>query len=404
MARAKPQSAKDRGLRWGEGSVTERAQTDSPSRWQARWPEQQPDGSVKHRAETFDTLDEAEDHLRKMSRDKRDGRYVAPSAMTVADLITEHLDRASDRLTARTVRTYRDRADTMILPYLGTKRVSHASTLDLQRWIDGLSRAGFQPRTVHSAVAVLTGAFREAATLGIIDRNTADGIRRPTIKNVDIQTWTETEARYVLRSVKDDPIFGALYHLAIAIGPRPGELRALSWDHVDLEAGRVTICRTITRNKEKSEVIINRTKSGKPRTIALAPETVAILRRHRTGQTERRLAANEWQDLRLVFDRGDGHWIYQSGWWRFHQDICGKLGIKAIRHHDLRHTFATLMLERNVHPKIVSEILGHASIEMTLNLYSHVSVEMQEAALHALGAALVADTDDEGKHNDGVNA
>jgi integrase len=239
----------------------------------------------------------------------------------------------------------------MIDPTIGRKPLQSLTPLDVQRWIDGLARHGFKPSTVHAAVAVLMGALREAALLGITDRHVGQGIRRPKLGQVSSTTWAAPEIKRVLAAVAGDELWSALYHVAIATGMRPGELRGLKWDCVDLDRGLVTERRTITKDVDGHEVIADRTKSKQARTVALAPHFVEVLRWHRIRQHERRLAHASWHQTDVVFDRGDGQFVNLSSWQRFHRALCERAGVPQIRAHDIRHTYATLLMERNVHPR-----------------------------------------------------
>ena len=377
------------GQTWGEGWVKERTRADGTVTFQARWYDADGTRPGEH-AKTFPTRDAAEDHLRAIRRAKRDGRYRPPSAMTVSDLVAEYVDRAASRISERTVLTYRARARRMIDPTIGRRALDGLAPLDVQRWIDALGRQGFAPSTVHAAVAVLMGALREAALLGITDRHLGQGVRRPALGRPTATVWTEAEARRVLAAVRDDPIYGALYHLALATGMRPGELRALKWADVDLDAGVVTVRRTISKGADGSEVIADRTKSKRPRAVAVAPPIAERLRWHKARQAERRLASDRWRDAGVVFDGGDGHWIWQGPWQRWHRAMCARVGVPVIRCHDLRHTSATLELATGTHPRVVSERLGHSTVTMTLDRYTHVSHETQRVAAEALAGRLFA--------------
>lgn len=380
------------GLKWGEGSIRSRARAGGTETHQARWLEQ--DGAATRlRSKSFATLAEAEDHLRSVLRAKEEGRYRPPSTWSVAELVRDYIDRAlaAGRITERTALTYRKRAVSMIDPTIGKRRVEQLVPLDVQRWIDGLTRGGFAPSTVHAAVAVLMGTLREAALLGVTDRHLGQGVRRPALGRPDATAWTADEVRTILNAVDGEPRFGALYWVAITTGLRPGELRAVKWQDVNLETGVLTVRRTITKDVDGHEVIADRTKGKTTRAVALAKPVVDRLRRHKTIQTERRLAAETWQDHGLVFDRGDGHWMYASHWDRFHRQLCGSTGVPLIRLHDIRHTSASLELEQGTHPRIVSERLGHKTVAMTLDRYSHVSAALQRSAADALAERLVGD-------------
>lgn len=379
-----------RSRQWGEGTITERPRADGTTAFLARWLDTS-GISPKERAKTFPSRDAAEDFLKETHRAKRDGRLRSPATMTVSELVAEYIDRASSRISERTVLTYQDRAATMIAPTIGRRKLDTITPLDVQRWIDQLGKQAFAPSTIHAAVAVLMGALREAALLGITDRHLGQGIRRPSIGRPVTATWTEAEVKRVLKAVRDDARFGALYHVAIATGLRPGELRALKWADVDLESGAIHVRRTISKDAHGSEIIADRTKSKTSRAVAISPAIVARLKWHRARQRERQLQHESWQTLDLVFDRGDGHWLYQSHWQKFHRALCERVGVSVIRAHDLRHTSASLELETGTHPKIVSDRLGHSTIAMTMDRYSHVSVALQRSAANALSDRLMDD-------------
>jgi integrase len=124
-------------------------------------------------------------------------------------------------------------------------------------------------------------------------------------------------------------LFGALYTVALATDMRPVELRALQWKNVDLERGIIQGRATISRDEDQSEQIVARTKRGPGRAVAIGEAVVHKLRWHKAGQAERRLAPSDWQDHGLVFDRGDGHWLYQSQWLRRHKDLCEQADVPA---------------------------------------------------------------------------
>ncbi len=349
----------------------------------ARWR----DGEAK-RSRTFVSREQAEAYLLSVVQDKRAERYVEPSAVTLGVWIGECCERWADRLTERTIRNYRERARTMIDDRIGRRRLVDVTGMDVQRWVDGLRRDGFAPSTIASAVAVVSSACRDAVVLGVIERNPVSGVRRPGVVRTATQVWDADQVRDVLRMIGDDPVWRVLYVLALSTGMRPGELRALGWQDVDLAAGTIRVARTITRNAAGSEVIGADTKTHRVRSVAIPSHVVEVVRWHRARQRERQLVSASWQDHGLVIDRGDGHWLYQSGWQRYHLLLCLMAGVPFIRAHDLRHSFATLMLEQGVPAKVVAEALGHSSIEITLDRYSHVSVDMQRQASDALGERL----------------
>jgi integrase len=180
-----------------------------------------------------------------------------------------------------------------------------------------------------------------------------------------------------------------LYVVALTAGLRLGELLALRWRDVDLQAGMLQVRGTLQR--AGSDLVVAEPKTAHSRRqVALATTAVEALRRHRVTQAEERLRLGAaWQDLDLVFSSEAGGYIDESrlrrnSFW----PLLERAGLPRIRFHDLRHTAATLMLRRGVHPKIVAEMLGHAQVSVTLDLYSHVTPTMQREAAEAMDALL----------------
>ncbi len=179
-----------------------------------------------------------------------------------------------------------------------------------------------------------------------------------------------------------------LYVLAVTTGMRLGELLALRWANVDLPNHRLSIRGTLTRGEDG--LAVTETKSGRARVVLLTAAAVDALHPHRTAQAAERLrAGTAWSDLDFVFTNELGRPLDPSNVrLRSFRPAVERAGLPRIRFHDLRHTAATLMLGEGVHPKVVSEMLGHAQIGITLDLYSHVTPTMQEAAVQALEALL----------------
>jgi len=177
----------------------------------------------------------------------------------------------------------------------------------------------------------------------------------------------------------------ALWRLALLTGMRRGEILGLCWADVDLERGSLAVRRTLIR-EEGGKWAYGTPKTAKGRRqIALPPSGVDSLRRHRVRQLEHRLALGEiYQENDIVFANGIGEPLHPNTLtWRYKR-LIAHAGVQAIRFHDLRHTSASLMLQNGEHPKVVQERLGHANIAITLDLYSHLTNDMQRDAAQRL--------------------
>ena len=177
--------------------------------------------------------------------------------------------------------------------------------------------------------------------------------------------------------------------LALNTGMREGELLGLRWKDVDLESHSIQVRASVQRVGGKLRILEPKTATSR-RQISLSKAAVRGLRRHRAAQSEERLrAGGTWEDQDLVFPNQVGRLLEASNMLRrSFRPLVARAAVPPIRFHDLRHTAATLMLSRGVHPKVVAEMLGHSQISITLDLHSHVTPTMQREATDAMDAVL----------------
>jgi integrase len=216
---------------------------------------------------------------------------------------------------------------------------------------------------------------------------------RVSVPGEEIKPLSSEECATFLEAARGERL-EALYVLATHCGLREGELLALRWEDVCLEDAKpaVLVRRTLTRGENgRGWVVGESTKSGQGRRVRLTRQAVSALKAHRKGQFEERLRlAGLWQDQSLVFPNETGSLFNPSNLRnRSFKRIKTRASVREdLRFHDLRHTCATLLLSEGVNVKVVSELLGHASITITLNTYSHVLPDMQDSAAAAMEAAL----------------
>jgi integrase len=206
-------------------------------------------------------------------------------------------------------------------------------------------------------------------------------------------TWSAEQLHIFLAHVVDDP-HAALWRLAAMTGMRRGELVALRWRDVDFDAARVTVVRQLAKGGGAVEAGPTKTRRSR-RLISVDPRTIEALREHRKEQLATRLMVGRaYEDHGLAFCRPDGHPLHPDRLTQLFRQHCRAAGLPYIRLQGLRHTNATLMLGAGVHPKVVQERLGHSSIAITLDVYSHAIPGMQENAAMQV-AALIDAPDDE---------
>ena len=348
-----------------EGSIKQRAD----GLWEARV--SLPGG--KRKSYYGKTRREAQDKLRGALRDLDAGLDPAAGRQTVERFLGQWLS-ASVRpsVKVKTYEGYEGIVRVRVVPRLGRVPLARLTPLDLQGLYADLEAAGLSRRSVHHTHRALHRAFGQAVRWGLLARNPCDGATPPQPARPEMRVLDQGQVAVLLDATRDHPAH-ALYVLAVTTGMRIGELLGLRWDDVDLGGSRLVVRRALQRQNQAGLVFVEPKTGRSRRAIVLSQRTVAALRQQRARQLERRLVAGEaWRDQGLVFSNTVGGPADPS-WQRavFYEALRGA-GLPAIRFHDLRHTAATLLLAQGVHPKVVSEMLGHATITLTLDTYSHL--------------------------------
>jgi integrase len=275
-----------------------------------------------------------------------------------------------------------------LIPTLGRVRLTDLQPQHLRAlYADRLAK-GLSATTVGHIHAVLHSALKGAERDGLVPRNVAALVSRPRVVRREMKTLSPDETRAFVQAASGDRL-EAFYIVAVTTGMRLGELLALRWRDLELDASRLSVCATLQRTGQGFEFAETKTPQSRRR-VALGSTAVAALRRHRAVQNAERLAAGPaWQDHDLVFANEVGGPLDGSNLQRrSFLPLLKRVALPRIRFHDLRHTAATLLLGRGVHPKVVSEMLGHSQIGVTLDLYSHVTPTMQRDATAAVDAIL----------------
>lgn len=358
--------------------------------WRARWSFIDSGGVRRHRTETRPTRKEVESILTKAQHELRSGTYVEPSPQPTGEYMTGWLDRMRHHW--RSDSTYFNRQDAWKRygkPMLDAVPLRDLTVTRIQAVFDAMTARGLGHGSVVSIQRVLNQALTDAVALGLVARNPVIGTKLPAATNVPARHWSPEEASRFLGATTDDPDAG-LWTLMLYTGIRIGEALALRWSEVDLAKGTARIVRTISRDAEGREVIVEGTKTdASRRSIALVPACVAALKRHRVTQHETRLALGPgWHDLDLVFPTQDGRARHREAIRVRLRTLCRAHAVTVISPHGLRHTAATLALAQGTHPKLVQELLGHGTIAMTLDLYSHSVEGMQRDAAERIADAL----------------
>ena len=220
---------------------------------------------------------------------------------------------------------------------------------------------------------MLHKALQTAVKWGLASRNVADGVDIPRARRIEMQTWDEDDVARFLEAAKDSPYY-ALFYTALFTGMRRSELLALRWCDVDFIFSQVSVSRSLHQLRDGSYVFTQPKSAKSRRTIALSPSANITLKEHKDKQgVQRSLLGISLKDDDLIFSTVERKPLRPNTVSRAWTIMAARSGLKVIRLHDARHTHASLMLKQGVHPKIVQERLGHATIAVTLDTYSHVA-------------------------------
>lgn len=336
------------------------------------------------------TKKDAEKRLSDLLHQLDTGTFMKPGKTTVAEFLERWLkDYAWPNLAPRTAEGYESIIRQHLIHSLGSIALTQLRPEHLQRYYSEKLSGGrydgkgaLNPTTVSHHHTCLHRALKMALQWGLVSRNPADAITPPRPQRSQMQTMNEYEFQTFLEAARGTPYY-SLFHLDLSTGMRRSELLALRWADVDLDLiqGEVSVTRSLHHLRDGS-MIFRAPKTAKGRRmIALPPQAVKVLKEHRQKQTlERAMLGIPLTDDDLVFSQPDGKALLPDTVSHAWTKLVARAGLKHFRLHDARHTHASLLLKQNVHPKIVQERLGHATISTTLDLYSHVAPGLQEAA------------------------
>jgi integrase len=355
-----------------------------------------PDGKRRRRGVGgFKTKREAKAAEAEALRRIRDGVYVEPSRLTVGAYLTEMwLPSMASQVRATTLGGYRHNVRAYLVPRLGDISLQRLTTARVGAFYGELVTSGglggrpLSPKTVRYVHTTLRRALRDAVADGLVVRNVAAQARPPRARGVEMHTWTAEQVGTCLASVREDRLYPAWLLLA-TLGMRRGELLGLRWVDVDLTSGRIAIRHTLVMVDGKPATAEPKTAKGR-RSLTLALEVLETLRAHRAHQAAERLSwGTSYTDSGLVITTEDGRPFHPETLSGLFVRQAKRAGLPPIRLHDLRHSVASILLARGVHPKVVSEMLGHATIALTLDTYSHVIPSLQQEAASVVAAAVL---------------
>ncbi|MCK1289916.1 tyrosine-type recombinase/integrase [Bradyrhizobium sp. 30] len=332
---------------------------------------------------------EAQKEIARLITELADERFQEPSKTTLEQFFERWLTHMTSQVDERTHIGYAEKARKNINPLLGSTLLTRLRPEQIsQAYAQALAsgrrdgKGGLSPRTVHHMHRILKQALGQAVKWGLLKQNPCDAVDPPRVEKREMLTFDTTQTADALSEMRRTRFLIA-YLLAAICGLRRGEIAALRWKNVDLDAGVLKIVQT-TRQIGKA-VTYKPVKNTKGRPVALSGLMLEELKAHWAKQAEELLRFGvKLAGDSFVFAQPDGSPIKPGSVTNEWKRLVKKYALPRIRFHDLRHTHATAMLASGVHPKIASERLGHSSIAITLDLYSHVLPNMQAHAIQTM--------------------
>ena len=324
------------------------------------------------------TKREVQDRLTAYHAQMMTGTFVQPSRMTVAVHLEKWLaDAVQSSVRPTTFRSYSGIVRNHIVPRIGGCNLTEVTPLRVQTFYADLERSGVSPRSRQLVHAVLHCSFINAVKLGLLLKNPCASVSKPRVPKKTMRVLSPDQVRTLINASRKGRL-SSLYVLAVTTGLRQGELLGLQWTDINLEDGSLQVRHTLQEYGGELNLAEPKTPSS-CRRVDLPMFVVASLREHRKEMLAER-HPGPW-----VFCDTDGGPLRKSNLTRRDfKPLLEAAGLPPIRFHDLRHTAATLLLAQGVHPKIVQERLGHSSIAITLDIYSHVLPSMQRDAAQRL--------------------
>lgn len=328
---------------------------------------------------TVKTKGEAERAKAQAIADHTRGGLAAPNRVTLGEWLDRWLASREAEVKEKTYASYARSVRLYVKPHLGMKRLQEVRPADVRHLIDQIKKAGLGWDTQRLALGALKMALKEAFRLEIITRNPAEAVKLTPDRQKEgrsAQAWTAEEVTRFMVEAQQDRQGVALIFIA-SLGLRRGEACGLRWVNVDLEKSLCRIVENLVTLEGKPHVSTPKTASGR-RVLPLSVEAVALLKSWRAAQAvEREAMGEEWQDSGYVFTTMKGTPLHPDNLNRTLNRLCERAGLRRIRVHDLRHTFANLMMSNLVPVEVVSKLLGHSLPSTTQNIYRHVSQEEQ---------------------------
>lgn len=357
--------------------------------WQGRYTEGYDSctGKQIQRSITGKTQKEVAQKLRQITAEIDAKTYVAPCKLSVAEWMAVWAQDYLVGIKASTAYLYRRTIELYIDPHLGHIRLDAPNAHAVQHFYNELAKpskpdaAPLSAKSIKNIHGVLHKALQQAVLLNYIRYNPTTACVLPKIVKKEIHPLTDQQTAQLLNLLK-----GSKYEIPLTIdlftGLREGEVLGLGWEHIDFQAGTLTVKRQLRREQKKvGEYYFSPPKNNKSRCLTLAPSVIQLFRLQKLEQNSMRMEAGDaWEEHGLIFTNQTGGYLSYRTVYDCFKRIIRNIGAPATRFHDLRHTFAVASIKSGDDIKTVQENLGHATAAFTLDVYGHFTDDMRSVS------------------------
>ncbi len=346
------------------------------------------DGKYRRHFETVHgRKSDAQKRLNELLVSLEKGTYAPSGRITVAEHLRNWLEGyVKTNCSQRTLDGYQSIIGTHLIPALGQVQLKHLHPQAIQSYY-GKACEKLSPRTVHHHHRMLFQSLKFAVRQGYLGRNPAEMVDPPSPRKKVMRTLTPSEVEVLFENAQDNYYYPIVY-TAVSTGLRQAELLGLRWRDIDLDMISISVSQVLYKRRGICQFIEPKTSHSRRR-VAMTPKLALFLREYKEERD--RLYQQLGKQLTLddlVFTSVEGKPIDPCVLTHAFGRMARQAGLNGVRFHDLRHTFASLMLLRGAKPKVISEALGHASVAFTMDVYSHIIEGMQSDAMALLDEVL----------------
>ncbi|OPA80624.1 site-specific integrase [Paenibacillus selenitireducens] len=337
----------------------------------------------------FKTQKEATLAMAAAMTENENGEYKKGKNTKFSDFITTWLENKRD-LSKGTRELYDSYLRTHIIPLIGDYYLERITAMDVESFISSLHDRGLAQNSVKRIFAVFNTSMNYAFKMGLIKKNVALSVVKPKAQRKELTVWNSEQINRFFALSKEESRYSITFFLAIMTGMRQGEILGLHWNDIDFENKVIHIQHTLSHKNREISSTLKTQKSI--RSIAITDETIARLIEHRGKiEIEKQWGGPNYIDIGLVVCTSEGNPVPPRSMYKVWERLVKKYEMPYITFHDLRHTHASMLLQQKVHPKVVSERLGHSSISITMDTYSHLMPNIQAESIEGLDRVIKGD-------------